>query len=44
MTGLKKIKGRKRHLLVDTQGLVLKSKPQALISLNAMEHTNCWSH
>jgi putative transposase len=24
--GAKKIKGRKRHLLVDTQGLVLKAK------------------
>ena len=27
--GGKKIKGRKRHLLVDTQGLILKAKVQA---------------
>jgi hypothetical protein len=28
--GGKKVKGRKRHLLVDTQGLVLKAKVHAL--------------
>jgi hypothetical protein len=41
--GFKKIKGRKRHLLVDTQGLVLKVKATGAHLLNAMELTNCWS-
>lgn len=42
--GAKKVKGRKRHLLVDTQGLVLKARVHsAQIQDQAKASSSCWT-
>jgi putative transposase len=41
--GKKKIKGRKRHLLVDTQGSILKAKVKRRASWTATGSSLCWS-
>jgi putative transposase len=39
--GGKKVKGRKRHLLVDTQGLVLKAKVHAASIMDFKRGSRC---